>query len=834
MTTPGSGSRFRTRLRSAANAICARSLPKQKSSKHQPRVQNHHTYPRLEAPRGQAATSDVFELVSDGESKEAVNQFKSISVFGIEHSEATPEQDNETISELKFLNCVSGGQKLKGKMAREVVEAWSGRVGAASRAAPADRVQALFNDLHLYPTKTQVFEMLVCARQCARRTSLGLSFGEFCVFAAELRRAARRKQLSSKSDSYGKLLSPEPRKEIAEGARNGQAAKNGREASPPPYEVFLGGSCNPTTWRSDIAIPMLEKMGITYFNPQVANWSHELMEVEHRAKQCARALLFVLDAETRAAAASVEAAHLAAGGRDLLLVLRPYRRHQRIGSERITDQEYVELSRARATLQEAVERRGLPVFADVAAAVKCARAVLRGARTDPRAAVASRIIKLKHAFDAADAEGRGYVSGAAALAAVRQASGAPVAPALLAELARAASGPGDETRLDFETFCSVVAELTADAALDDANAPSPAATTNGSPGPMPPCTEPLASAETGRVRSKQEKRKLSIFIPKLNVTSNGVSPTGVLTPHTARRLEQLPSMLGAGDGFTSDVYLGGSCPTRSCWREKIVIPILEENNLTYIVPPKLNDYNRMFSVPPHTPVDNAFNFEARSNVPPARASALDEQETENRLAPASPAYRRQESRPRSGSDGTLRQYNARDGDQARVPLKHERSPPAEGDQPEKRPKMVRGESSGAEEEVEIRHKSVCAVGRSESGNRLSASDFYKVPENASPQPFKGMYDDAQLWGARVLLFGITRDTRCVAPMCLAAHYMGLRPNHTVLCVQLMDKQEGLSEVAVKDYNRGRHYLIDLARREGIPVFDKLEDAVACVLSKLRQ
>lgn len=31
--------------------------------------------------------------------------------------------------------------------------------------------------------------------------------------------------------------------------------------------VFLGGSCNPTTWRVDIAIPMLKKMGITYYNP---------------------------------------------------------------------------------------------------------------------------------------------------------------------------------------------------------------------------------------------------------------------------------------------------------------------------------------------------------------------------------------------------------------------------------------------------------------------------------------------------------------------------------------------------------------------------------------
>lgn len=32
-------------------------------------------------------------------------------------------------------------------------------------------------------------------------------------------------------------------------------------------EIFLGGSCNPTTWRQDEAIPILEKLGITYYNP---------------------------------------------------------------------------------------------------------------------------------------------------------------------------------------------------------------------------------------------------------------------------------------------------------------------------------------------------------------------------------------------------------------------------------------------------------------------------------------------------------------------------------------------------------------------------------------
>eukprot|EP00931_Biecheleriopsis_adriatica_P005264 TRINITY_DN106792_c0_g1_i1.p2 TRINITY_DN106792_c0_g1~~TRINITY_DN106792_c0_g1_i1.p2 ORF type:complete len:104 (-),score=14.89 TRINITY_DN106792_c0_g1_i1:210-494(-) len=32
-------------------------------------------------------------------------------------------------------------------------------------------------------------------------------------------------------------------------------------------DVFLGGSCNPTTWRKDVAVPMLIHKGVTFFNP---------------------------------------------------------------------------------------------------------------------------------------------------------------------------------------------------------------------------------------------------------------------------------------------------------------------------------------------------------------------------------------------------------------------------------------------------------------------------------------------------------------------------------------------------------------------------------------
>ena len=41
-----------------------------------------------------------------------------------------------------------------------------------------------------------------------------------------------------------------------------------KRESEPVEQVFLGGSCNPTTWRQDIAMPLLDKNAVHYYNPQ--------------------------------------------------------------------------------------------------------------------------------------------------------------------------------------------------------------------------------------------------------------------------------------------------------------------------------------------------------------------------------------------------------------------------------------------------------------------------------------------------------------------------------------------------------------------------------------
>lgn len=137
------------------------------------------------------------------------------------------------------------------------------------------------NHIHFVNYVISVNEMLQTAKLFARRgnsgfdargTSLsskhmnGLTFGEFCVLAADLKRFRTQFPMTSSSRKDSTYTSI--------GAANSEpASKNGSKDELKPTdcnaapEVFLGGSCNPTTWRADVAIPTLQKLGISFYNP---------------------------------------------------------------------------------------------------------------------------------------------------------------------------------------------------------------------------------------------------------------------------------------------------------------------------------------------------------------------------------------------------------------------------------------------------------------------------------------------------------------------------------------------------------------------------------------
>jgi len=92
--------------------------------------------------------------------------------------------------------------------------------------------------------------------------------------------------------------------------------------------------------------------------------------------------------------------------------------------------------------------------------------------------------------------------------------------------------------------------------------------------------------------------------------------------------------------------------------------------------------------------------------------------------------------------------------------------------------------------------------------------------------------------SRILLFVIQSNTRSVSAMSQAAYLIGSGCN-VVLCVQhvapdtILDTGDVISKTAVKDYNRGRSYLSDFANREGVPVFEEIQEALECVISKCK-
>lgn len=91
--------------------------------------------------------------------------------------------------------------------------------------------------------------------------------------------------------------------------------------------------------------------------------------------------------------------------------------------------------------------------------------------------------------------------------------------------------------------------------------------------------------------------------------------------------------------------------------------------------------------------------------------------------------------------------------------------------------------------------------------------------------------------SKIVLFVIPNDTRSLTTMIVAAHYIGSGKDVVLSIEQLncegcMVADEPLTKNAIKDYNRARAYLRDVAERRHVPVFDSPDAAVNCVLSKL--
>lgn len=134
-----------------------------------------------------------------------------------------------------------------------------------------------------------------------------------------------------------------------------------------PYscDVFLGGSCNPTTWRKDIAIPFLTRHNMSYYNPQVEEWHDGLIAIEKKAKKDANVLLFVIDNITRGYASIAEAAYYVGRGRKVVLVIQKVSEANNI----ISEAEIKDINRGRIYLTDIANEHNIRVFNSIETAL---------------------------------------------------------------------------------------------------------------------------------------------------------------------------------------------------------------------------------------------------------------------------------------------------------------------------------------------------------------------------------------------------------------------------------------------------------------------------------
>ncbi|XP_043207136.1 uncharacterized protein LOC122373284 isoform X2 [Amphibalanus amphitrite] len=421
-----------------------------------------------------------------------------------------------------------------------------------------DRVIGLFHAMDLYPSKSQIQEMVHSSRDCSTRTADEMTFASFCLFVNNLK----------------KKVPPPPVISCQQERPPARLCKSAPPIGCGKYEVFLGGSCNPTTWRRDEAIPRLKELGITYYNPQVASWHPGLIALEEEAKQSATVLFFVIDNQTRGVSSMLEASYLAASGRKLVLVVSRHASSATICGEKITNTEYCDLNRTQNYLQDLVERQGLPVFETISSALDCTDKVLKkdirvqDLRLDDNAVpvrnahitLADKLHKLREVFANQDSEGRGSLSPAEVCTALRVCTGRTIYPndclALMAqirEVTEQTAGGSPDGRLSFEDFCLLVTELQG----------------SGRRGGR-------GGRQSPSVLSRTAEMMHQLLTPLTRVAE------WVLPQRLARQL----SNGSAPTSDVRDVYLGGTL-TNTSWRENIAIPILKKSALTFEHPATL-------------------------------------------------------------------------------------------------------------------------------------------------------------------------------------------------------------------------------------------------------
>ncbi|CAH1101813.1 unnamed protein product [Psylliodes chrysocephalus] len=380
--------------------------------------------------------------------------------------------------------------------------------------------------MKLFPSKSQVSKMLQCARQCGRRNGANdyITFGEFCVFVKEMQNQNPKHQRRSTPPKINNTI----------------------KCSNNKCDVFLGGSCNPTTWRADTAIPELKKHGISYYNPQVSMWAPELVAQEYDAKQAASILLFVIDSQTRSTVGMIEVAYLVASGRCVVVVAQPYEKGQTIMGEVITDREYRDLVNGQKVLLELVKSKGVKIHKNLSTALQCTANILRNSSMNGTSAEEQITYKLRKLREVYDSYG-GEMKLADVLEAYEKLTNRSLEISRLYNYSNSQNGYRTTAPISFERFCALMAEFST--------------------------TDSCEMCTTDVWATQPFQRHCST-----NNTCN------LNNTHVNCLVEDLPPEPDDISIPNSDIFLGGSMSSDLNWRSDIAIPLIKKHGLSYYNP----------------------------------------------------------------------------------------------------------------------------------------------------------------------------------------------------------------------------------------------------------
>lgn len=132
-------------------------------------------------------------------------------------------------------------------------------------------------------------------------------------------------------------------------------------------QVFLGGACGLTTWRRDIAIPLMEAASVSYHNPQMAlgEWKEDDQFDEMRRKDECLVQLFVITGETRGVASVAEVAYLIGAGKPVAIVMEDIASGADVYGKTIESVEADDLNRGRIFVRAMADRHQVPIFTNI-------------------------------------------------------------------------------------------------------------------------------------------------------------------------------------------------------------------------------------------------------------------------------------------------------------------------------------------------------------------------------------------------------------------------------------------------------------------------------------